>query len=130
MTAEPRDWQVADPFDLPDWLGEHALTWRADTSIDGPVAAGTLCGVPDGCLPLAVLGADEAYPLPAVAEQVRAQVHQAWRYGQVALLVSDRSYAVAVPATTVDVDLVCEALRRFAKAIAVDPERISVHVRL
>lgn len=130
MTAEPRDWQVADPFDLPDWLAEHALTWRADTSIGGPVAAGTLCGRPDRCLPLAVLGADEAYPLPAVEEKVRAQVHQAWRYGQVVLLASERSYAVAVPATTVDVDLVCEALRRFAKAIAVEPERISVHVRL
>lgn len=130
MAAERSEWQVADPFDLPEWLGEHDLTWTATSSIGGPSAPGALCGADDRCLPLAVLGADEAYPVPAVAETVRTQVHQAWRYGQVALLAAGSSYAVAVPAITVDVDLVCEALRRFAKAIAIDPDRIRVLVQL
>lgn len=130
MTAERPDWQVGDAFDLPEWLGEHALTWTADSSIGGPAASGAICGGNGLCLPLAVLAADEAYPLPAVTESVRTQVHQAWRYDQVALLICGSSYAIAVPATTVDVDLVCEALRRFAKAIGVIADRISVLVRL
>jgi hypothetical protein len=29
-----------------------------------------------------------------------------------------------------DVDLVCTALRRFAKAIGVAPDRVSAHIRL
>jgi len=29
-----------------------------------------------------------------------------------------------------DVDLVCTALRRFAKAIGIAPSRVSVHIRL
>jgi hypothetical protein len=130
MPAERADWQVADPFDLPEWLGEHDLTWTADSSIGGPSASGALRGRDGSCLPLAVLGADEAFPVPTVAEAVRTQVHQAWRYGQVALLAAGSSYAVAVPAITVDVGLVCEALRRFAKAIGIDPDRIRVLVKL
>ena len=130
MSAEPRDWQVADPFDLPDWLGEQALTWTADSSIGGSRATGALCAADERCLPLAVLGVDEAYPVPIVGDAVRRQVHQSWRYGQVALLEQRGSYALAAPAISVDVDMVCEALRRFAMAIGVAAERIRVLVRL
>ena len=44
--------------------------------------------------------------------------------------VRARTYAVAVPTTAMDVDLVCTALRRFAKAIGIAPSRVSVHIRL
>ncbi len=135
MTAESPAWQVTDPFDLPEWLGEHELTWRTDSSLGEAQAPGTLCGTPEGttdlCLSLAVLGADTAFPLPVVSEPVRTQVHQAWTYGQVALLAGPgNARAIAVPATSIDVVLVCEALRRFAKAIGVEAHQISVHIRL
>jgi hypothetical protein len=140
MSAEASPWQVADPFDLPDWLGEHELTWRTDSSLGDAQAPGTLCGTAkrvegertaDLCLSLAVLGADTAFPLPVVSEPVRTQVHQAWTYGQVALLAgAGSSLAIGVPATSIDIDLVCEALRRFAKAIGVEPHQISLHIRL
>lgn len=130
MTADPSDWKVADPFDLPEWLGEHDLVWAADASTGGASTPGSLRAADELVLSLTVLAADVAYPVPVVAESVRAQVHQAWQYGQVALLAAADSYAVAVPATSVDVDLLCEVLRRFAKAIGVAAERVSVLVRL
>lgn len=134
MDAEASTWHVADPFDLPDWLGEHDLTWRADSSIGGPCAPGVLCASEELRLPLLVLGADTAFPQAVVSPSVRTAVHQAWTYSQVALLwASDStagSYALAVPSTTMDVDLVCTALRRFAKAIGIAPSRVSVHIRL
>ena len=132
MHAEPSTWHVADPFDLPEWLGKQELTWRAESSIGGPHAPGMLCG-DERRLPLTVLGADTAYPQPVVSPSVRTAVHQAWTYSQVALLTATDSadtYAVAVPATAMDVDLVCTALRRFAKSIGVDPTRVSVLIRL
>ncbi len=130
MSAESPGWKVADPFDLPEWLGAQDLTWAADISIGGSAAPGSLRGTGDLVLPLTVLAADEAFPVPVVDEGVRSQVHQAWQYGQVALLTDAEMHAVAAPVTRVDVDLVCEALRRFAKAIGVEPGRVRVLVRL
>ena len=134
MDAEASAWHVADPFDLPEWLGEYELTWRTDASIGGPRCPGILSATAELCLPLLVLGADTAFPQPVVSPAVRTSVHQAWTYSQVAVLSADeptpRSYALAVPSTSMDVDLVCTTLRRFAKAIGIAPSRVSVHIRL
>ena len=53
-----------DPFDLPDWLGEGAVTWAAETGVRrGHRIAGHLTGAgPE--VPCDLLAVDEAHPAP------------------------------------------------------------------
>lgn len=130
MTA-PRDaWQPTDPFDLPDWLGEAAFTWVADHALSSVHVGGTLTSTDGRQLPLDLLCVDAAFPAAVVDEQVRHDAHQAWHYDQVLLLSRHGSTALAVPVARVDADLSCDALRRFAKAVGVRSDRVSVTLRL
>ncbi len=126
MSDASAPWQRADPFDLPDWLGWHDLTW----SLDGPLTAsqvnGTLHAGTDHRLPLDIVCADVAYPAPVVPELVRRECHLSWHHGEVRLLNNGATHALAVPASSVDADTACEALRRFARAIAVETNRVRV----
>ena len=81
---EPPSYDEADPFDLPDWLGECEVTWEADHGLDtGHRVAGALTA--PGREPLAcdLLAVDDAYPEPAAADAVRVRTHQVWRHGEV-----------------------------------------------
>lgn len=128
---------VADPFDLPEWIGTHACTWTTRGSVGDVRVAGLLSGT-DGAgatastepLAVSVLAADVAYPRPVVDDQVRHDVHQAWVHGQVLLLDDAGDLVVAVPGTTLGVDSLCEAVRRFARAVGAEPERFTVALRL
>ena len=128
--AEAVTWQRADPFELPDWVGQEDLTW----SLDGPLSAaqvrGTVHGAEEHQIGLDIVCADVAYPAPVVPELMRRECHLSWHHGQVLVLANAVSHALGVPVSALDADTACEALRRFAAAIAVDLERVRVLIRL
>lgn len=130
MTDAAIGWSVADPFELPDWLGAEELRWTTKETGSAALIEGRLTGDGDHALGLDMLCADVAFPAAVVSEQQRHDVHQAWHFGQVLLLVRDGRHAVAVPTTRWDADTGLEALRRFAKAIGVPPSQLSVVLRL
>jgi hypothetical protein len=130
MTDASDQWSVADPFDLPDWLGEEQLRWSIEQSESGALVLGALTGDSGATLDLDLLCADVAYPAAVLSERLRHDAHQAWHFGQVLLLVRHERHALAMPTTRWDADTVCEALRRFAKAIGVPPGQLAVVLRL
>ncbi|MDQ3628198.1 MAG: hypothetical protein M3419_05215 [Actinomycetota bacterium] len=130
MTQPACDWQPADPFDLPEWLGQDALTWVAEHTLSSVQVVGMLTSAAGQQLPLDLLCVDAAFPAPVVCERVRHDAHQAWHYGQVLLLGRAGRTALGVPKARIDADLSCDALRRFAKAIGVRSDRVSVTLRL
>lgn len=119
-----------DPFDLPDWLGEGAVTWATDQGLEGHRIAGFLQGSAGRTLTLDLLAVDQAYPAPVLEEVTRTGVHQSWRHGQVLLLDVDGRATVAVPGTSWTADLVLETLTRVARALGADPARWSVRLGL
>ncbi len=119
-----------DAFDLPDWLGESEVTWRAGSSVRGSHhVAGDLTGgaVP---VPCDLLAADRAYPQPVLDSEWRRAAHQQWTYGQVLLLEYDGRLTLAVPGTDFTADRVLESLTRLAKAVGVKPTRFVAALRL
>ena len=128
-----------DPFDLPEWLGERDVVWRADAGLrTGHVVRGHLSadGVDD--LPCDLLAVDEAYPRPVVDDASRLRVHQAWRHGQVVIgtlqpgpdVDPGARLVLAVPGTRFDPDLVLDALGRLARAVGAKAERYAALLRL
>ena len=76
-----------DPFELPEWVGETAVTWASEAGLGGHLVAGLLTGAPDLVLPCDLLAVDQAYPAPVVEADVRARAHQVWQHGQVLLVL-------------------------------------------
>jgi hypothetical protein len=130
MPATPADWQDADAFDLPEWLLGRSFGWQADESLTGVLVRGHLAGEAGRTLPLDLLCADVAFPEPVVPEELRTRVHQAWHYDQVLLVVGEGRHSLALPVPALGPELVCEAMRRFAKAVGVRAEQASVTLRL
>jgi hypothetical protein len=128
--TDPGGWSVSDPFDLPEWVGAEQLRWSTDETKSTALIAGTLTGESGESLSLDLLCADVAYPAAIVDERRRHDTHQAWHFGQVLLLERNGRLAMAVPATRWDADMICEALRRFAKAIGAPSSQISLVLRL
>ena len=128
--SEAATWQRSDPFELPEWLGEEDLTW----SLDGPLTAaqvrGTLHGTDEHQLGLDLVCVDVAYPAPVVGELIRRECHLSWHHGQVLVLANAGAHGLGVPTSSLDADTACEALRRFAHAIAVDVARVRVLITL
>ena len=128
--------RVADPFDLPDWIGAGDTTWTALGSVGEPRITGLLTGETGSDDPwqdavsLTVLAADVAYPTAALREGVRRQAHQAWVHGEVLLICQNGRYLLAVPGSTLDAGLLCEAIRRFARSLGSGPEHMTVALRL
>ena len=122
-------WEVADPFDLPEWLAD-GFTWQADETLAGGLVPGRLTGAAGQRLALDLLCADVAFPSPVLDEAKRSQAHQAWHYAQVLLLMDAARHTLAVPASLLGADLACEALRRFAKSVGVSPAHVNVTLRL
>ena len=129
MSAAPA-WEVADAFDLPEWLAD-AFTWKAEETLAGSTIPGVVTGRAGQFLELDLLCADVAFPSPVLGEQLRSQAHQAWHYSQVLLVRGPgRRHALAVPAAAIGAELACEAMRRFAKAVGVSAHLVSVTLRL
>jgi hypothetical protein len=131
-----------DPFDLPEWVGEGRVTWRASTSLAGsPLVSGDLtadhgAGGPDhgsgvgSTLECDVLACDPAYPLPVLTEAWRHDAHQAWELGEVLLVRYDGRLTLVVPGTVVTAEPTLEAVRRLARAVGSKPDRFTVALRL
>lgn len=119
-----------DPFDLPGWLGESAVTWRPDQGIRvGHLVTGQLSSG-EQALPCDLLAVDEAYPAPVVDDATRLRVHQAWRHGQVVIGEHGSRMVLAVPGTRFGPELVLDALGRLARAVGARAERYAVLLRL
>lgn len=138
--------QEVDPFELPDWLGSEQVLWHATDERDDSEVFGGLGNLAslatvhgevrplreDGPDPLVLdlLGVDVAWPKPVCDEDSRHQAHEAWHYGQVALLDRAGRVTLGVPCTEFSSDLVCEAVRRFSKAVGAEPAHFLVQLRL
>lgn len=119
-----------DAFDLPEWLGDVEVTWRAGSSITGsPHVTGDLLGGGEP-LPCDLLAADLAYPQPVLGDECRRAAHQQWTHGQVLLVEYDGRLTLAVPGTDFTADRVLESLGRLAKAVGVKPSRFVAALRL
>ena len=119
-----------DPFDLPDWVGEGAVSWATDQGLGGHLVAGCLTSAAGETLPCDLLAVDQAYPVPVLDEATRTRVHQTWRHGQVLLLTREGRATVAVPGMSWSADEVLEALTRLARAVGADPTSWSAHLGL
>lgn len=121
---------LADPFDLPDWVGTEEVTWTARSGIrDAHVVTGFLVGGGER-LACDLLAADVAYPEPALDEKWRHDAHQAWTHGEVLLVEYDGRTALAVPGTGFTADLVLETLARLARAVGASPQNFVAALRL
>ncbi len=123
-----------DPFDLPDWLGEGAVTWAAETGVRrGHRVPGHLSGqLAEGGqeMPCDLLAVDEAHPVPVADEATRTRAHLAWRHGQILLLADQDRVVLAVPGTGFTADLVLDALSRLAKAVGASPDNYVALLRI
>ena len=96
--TDPAGWSVADPFDLPEWVGAEQLRWSTGETKSTALISGRLAGESGESLGLDLLCVDVAYPAAVVDERRRHDAHQAWHFGQVLLLVNrDGRLAMAVP---------------------------------
>jgi len=119
-----------DPFDLPDWLGEGAVTWSAEAGVRrGHLIAGHLTGAGEE-MPCDLLAVDEAHPAPVADEATRTRAHLAWRHGQILLLADQDRVVLAVPGTGFTADLVLDALSRLAKAVGASPDNYVALLRI
>ena len=121
-----------DPFDLPAWVGEGPVTWRASSSLtDSHLVTGELDGgSPDTVLGCDVLACDPAYPLPVLSEAWRHDAHQAWALGEVLPVERDGRLTLVVPGTALTAEPLLEAVRRLARAVGSNPSRFTVALRL
>jgi hypothetical protein len=122
---------LVDPFDLPEWLGVEPVTWRGESSTDGRshLVRGTLA-TPEEQLPCDVLACDLAFPRPVLTEPWRCEAHSAWLRDEVLVVEDAGRMTLAAPGSSVDADLVLEAVRRLAKAVGAATERFTVALRL
>lgn len=122
---------VADPFDLPEWLADGEVVWRALRAVTGAHSVpGRLTGPRGESVSVDLLAVDAAWPAPVCADRHRAAAHQAWHYGEVLLLSVDGSVTIAVPGFEFQAELACEALRRFVKAVGAQAGRYAVQLQL
>ncbi len=122
---------VVDPFDLPEWIGTEAVTWRAIEPFHGrPRVAGALTGTGDQRHDFDLVAVDAAYPAPVCPERERKAAHRAWEFGEVVLLDVDGRVAAGVPGNRFDENLACEAIRRVAKSVGAGPTSFTVAIAL
>jgi hypothetical protein len=125
-TVEP-----VDPFDLPDWVGEGSVTWRASSRLAGShLVSGDLDGAQGTTQTCDILACDPAYPVPVLSEAWRHDAHQAWALGEVLLVSYDGRLTLVVPGTVVTAEPTLEAVRRLARAVGSKPDRFTVALRL
>lgn len=111
-----------DPFELPDWLATEEVLWQATDQPQDREQTATVHGQVrplrgGDVLVLDLLAVDVAWPKPVCEEESRHVAHEAWHYGQVALFDRGGRTTLGVPGTELSSDMVCEAVRRFSKAV-------------
>ena len=129
--ATARAVELVDAFELPDWVGEGPVTWRASSRLAGShLVSGELRSESGMTLDCDVLACDPAYPLPVLSEAWRHDAHQAWVLGEVLLVSYDGRLSLVVPGTVVTAEPTLEAVRRLARAVGSQPDRFTVALRL
>ncbi len=122
---------VVDPFDLPEWLALDSVTWRAAEPLNsGFCVEGGLSGADEKHQRLDLLAVDAAYPRPVCPDDQRRAAHQAWQFGEVALLDVDGRVAAGVPGIGFDANIACETLRRVAKSVGAESSNFTVSITL
>lgn len=122
--------EFLDPFDLPEWLGQEPVTWRAERGVrEGHLVHGEL-SAGERRHPCDLLAVDEAYPRPVADDASRARVHQAWRRDQVELVDHEGRLTLAVPGAGFTADGILDALSRLAKALGAPQEHLTALMRL
>jgi hypothetical protein len=125
------DITLVDAFDLPEWLGTEPVVWRAHGDLEtAALVPGELRGTDDHLHGLDLLAVDAAYPRPVCPDKERSAAHQAWQFGEVALLDIDGRLAAGAPGTRFSADLVCEVVRRVARAVGAERGSFSVSITL
>lgn len=131
MTQAPPVILDADPFALPEWVGESQVTWYADAGgRDGHRVTGRLTAAGEDDLICDLIAIDQAYPSQVADSGWRRRAHQAWHHGQVLLIDYDGRLTLAVPGHAFDAELVLTALSRLAKAVGGRPEDFTAALRL
>jgi len=131
VTDAPEPLELVDAFDLPDWLGEHEVTWAPTTGVRRQQhVSGVLTGEQPEELACDLLAADTAYPRAVVVEPDRVAAHQAWQRGQVHLGRRGDRLTLLVPGHEFTADLALTAIGRLARSVGADPQRYVVSLRL
>lgn len=123
--------EAVDPFELPEWLGVDPVTWRGESSTNGRhhLVRGTLTAGSDE-LACDVLACDLAFPRPVLSDRWRCEAHSAWLRDEVLVLEVEGRLTLTAPGSSVDADLVLEAVRRLAKAVGAAADCFTVALRL
>lgn len=119
-----------DPFDLPGWVGESEVVWRAGSSVRGAHHVTGELSSEGRSYPCDLLAADLAYPKPVLDDRWRRSAHQQWVHGQVLLVAYDDRLTLAVPGTEFSADRVLETLGRLALAVGAKPTCFVAAMRL
>jgi hypothetical protein len=131
VTRAPEPLEPVDPFDLPEWLGEHEVTWAPATGVRRQQhVTGLLTGQDDEQLACDLLAVDTAFPQPVVVEDDRVGAHQAWQRGQLHLGRRADRLTLLVPGHEFTADLALTAVGRLARSVGADPQRYVVTLRL
>jgi hypothetical protein len=120
-----------DPFDLPDWLGESAVTWQADSGLaTGHQVAGALTAPGRTAVACDLLAVDDAYPEPVATDAMRVRCHQLWRHGEVLVAADGPRLLLVVPGSRVDAERALEAVGRLGLAVGAEPGSWAVSLRV
>jgi hypothetical protein len=131
VTGTPEPLDLVDAFDLPEWLGEHQVTWEPSTGVRRKQhVSGVLTGEGSEELGCDLLAADTAYPSAVVVEPDRVAAHQSWQRGQVHLGLRGGRLTLLVPGHEFTADLALTAIGRLARSVGADPQRYVVTLRL
>lgn len=123
--------RLFDAFDLPDWLGTEDVSWHSLVALDsGHQIAGEFRSADGLRQPLDLLAVDAAYPKVVCSDAERHDAHQSWQFGEIVLLSVGDRVAAAVPTSSFDANLACEAMRRVARAVGADVSRFWVSLSL
>jgi hypothetical protein len=121
---------AVDPFDLPEWLGEQEVAWKAVTSLGEARVAGRLTTQDGKSLDCDLLAGDSAFPRPVLADTWRTAAHGAWWRGEALLLRQAGRLTVVLPGSEVSAAPALDAVGRLAKAVGASTDRFQVVLRL
>lgn len=120
-----------DPFELPEWLGESEVTWRAERGLaTGHRVVGTLTVEGREPVPCDLLAVDDAYPEPVASDALRVRTHQLWQHGEVLVAAEGERTLLVVPGSRVDTETALEAVTRLARAVGAHPDSWALLLKL
>lgn len=80
--------------------------------------------------PLDLLAVDAAYPAVVCPDEHRKSAHQAWQFGELAMVEEAGRVTAAVPGTRFDANVACDVIRRLAKSVGAPTRNYTVSLAL